>query len=274
MQTFYIISLRTSFYNRQGFHVSSCPGQGVLHLINKYVNLHLDNGRMNLYGQKSKSIPQKIIIHLIEILLLWLSYLILFQSGGDWIESHLNIHNAVDNVDRRVMIFLFNMLIFLRLAYMMIFLLKRKIPWEESVGVPFAFAIYFIGYPLFVLPTSAPIDGLDYFSIGLFIVGCILNTGGEVLRHKWKKNHKNNGKIYTGGFFKYSRHINYFGDILWVSAYAIMTKNVWSITIPILLFCLFAFYNAPKLDIYLKEKYGKDYDEYAKKTKMLIPFIY
>jgi hypothetical protein len=48
---------------------------------------------MDLYGQKSKSIPQKIVIHLIEILLLWLSYWILFQSGGTWVENHLSIHN-------------------------------------------------------------------------------------------------------------------------------------------------------------------------------------
>ena len=47
---------------------------------------------MELYGQNSKSIPQKIIIHLIEILMLWLSYWILFQSGGAWFEKHLHIH--------------------------------------------------------------------------------------------------------------------------------------------------------------------------------------
>ncbi|MBU2045605.1 MAG: DUF1295 domain-containing protein, partial [Bacteroidetes bacterium] len=72
----------------------------------------------------------------------------------------------------------------------------------------------------------------------------------------------------------YSRHINYFEDILWVIAYALITKNVWSVTIPLFLFSFFAFYNAPKLDKYLKEKYGNDYDDYAKRTKMLIPFIY
>lgn len=229
---------------------------------------------MELYGQKSKSIPQKTVIHLIEILLLWLSYWILFQSGGAWFEKHLHIHNATGNIDRRIIIFTFNILIFLRLAYMMIVLLKRKIPWEESVSVPFAFALYFIGYSLFVLPISAPIDGLDYFAIALFIVGCILNSGGEILRNEWKKKPENRGKIYTKGFFKYSRHINYFGDILWVIAFALVTKNWYSITIPIFLFCFFAFYNAPKLDKYLQDKYGKGYDEYAKRTKMLIPFIY
>lgn len=229
---------------------------------------------MELYGQKSKSIPQKITIHVIEILILWLSYWILFQSGGPWVENHLHIKNEVGNSDRRIIIFTFNIIIFLRLAFMMIVLLKRKIPWEESLSVPFAFALYFIGYPLFVLPISVPINGLDYFAIGLFIAGCVLNTGGEILRNEWKIKLANKGKIYTGGFFKYSRHINYFGDILWVTAYALITKNWYSITIPVFLFCFFAFYNAPKLDKYLKDKYGKSYDDYAKKTKMLIPFIY
>lgn len=229
---------------------------------------------MDLYEQKSKSVPQKIVIHLLEVLLLWISYWILFKSGGECVEHYLCINNSINNVDRRVVIFSFNILIFLRLAYMMVFILKRKIPWEESASVPFAFAVYFVGFSLFVLPISKPIVGLDYFGIAVFIIGCTLNTGGEIQRDRWKKKPENKGKIYTQGFFKYSRHINYFGDILWVIGYALITKNLWSMTIPIFLFCFFAFYNAPKLDKYLKEKYGNAYDQYAKKTKMLIPFIY
>lgn len=229
---------------------------------------------MDLYGQQSRSTPQKIVIHLIEILLLWLSYWILFQDGGNWVQGNLGIHNADGNFYRRGIIFVFNLIIFLRLAYMMIFILKRKIPWEEAVSVPIAFAVYFIGFPLFVLPISSPIDGLDFLACLIFIIGCVLNSGGEILRAKWKKDPTNSGKIYTQGFFKYARHINYFGDVLWVAAYALVTKNVWSVTIPVFLFAFFAFYNAPKLDEYLKKKYGTDYDDYSKKTKMLIPFIY
>lgn len=229
---------------------------------------------MELYGQQSKSIPQKIIVHLLEVLLLWLSFWILFQNGGTWIESIFHIHNSAEWMDRRIIIFVFNIVTFVRLGFMMIVLLKRRIPWGESVSVPFAFALYYIGFSLFVLPTAKPIDILDYLAIILFIVGSVLNSGGEILRNKWKKDPENKGKIYTGGFFKYSRHINYFGDILWVTAYAIITRNWYAAIIPIFLFCFFAFYNAPKLDDYLKSKYGKDYDDYASKTKMLIPFIY
>ncbi|MEP6464660.1 MAG: DUF1295 domain-containing protein [Parafilimonas sp.] len=229
---------------------------------------------MELYGQQSKSIPQKIIIHIIEIVFIIISYWILFKSGGKWVDRHLHIRNSAGNIDRRIIIFAFTIIIFIRLAYMMFFLLKRKIPWAESINIPFAFALYFVGFPLFVLPVSQPIDGLDYFAIVLFLTGCFLNSGGEILRAKWKKDPENAGKIYTQGFFNYSRHINYFGDILWVTAYAIITKNWYSITVPVFLFCFFAFYNAPKLDKYLKEKYGSSYEDYAKKTKMLLPYIF
>jgi len=229
---------------------------------------------MDLYGQTSKSIPQKIVISVLEILLLWLSYWILFQKGGNWLEQHMNIANVEENTNRRMLIFIFNIVIMVRITYTMIFIVKRKISWEESFSIPMAFALYFIGFPLFVLPESAAIDYWDYIAIFIFTIGCILNTGGEILRDIWKKKPENKGKIYTRGFFKYSRHINYFGDILWVIGYAMVSKNWYSITIPVFLFVFFAFYNAPKLDKYLKEKYGQQYDEYAKKTKMLIPFIF
>lgn len=229
---------------------------------------------MDLYGQHSQSIPQKTIIHLIEILLLWLSYWILFQSGGNWMEKHLNIQNAAGNGLRRILIYTFHLITFLRIAFATFFLLKRRIPWEESISVPMAFAIYYVGFSLFVLPESAPLGSLDYFAIALFLLGSLLNTGGEVLRDRWKQKPENQGKIYTGGFFRYSRHINYFGDLLWVTAYAVVTRNGYAISIPLLLFAFFAFYNAPKLDRYLKEKYGEPYDRYAARTKMLIPFIY
>ena len=49
---------------------------------------------MELYGQQSKSIPQKAIIHLIEILLLWLSFWILFQNGGNWMANQLHSTNS------------------------------------------------------------------------------------------------------------------------------------------------------------------------------------
>ncbi len=229
---------------------------------------------MDLYGQKSSSLPQKVLIHTIELILIALSWWILFGTGGEFLERHLHIANAAGGEDRRLIIFVFNITIFLRIAYTMIFLLKRRIPWEESISVPMAFALYYIGFPLFVLPESAPLDAYDYLGIFLFLSGCLINSVSEILRDRWKKKPENKGRIYTGGLFRYARHINYSGDLLWVAGYAFLCKNWYSVSILIFLFLFFAFYNAPKLDLYLKDKYGKEYDKYAAKTKMLIPFIW
>src|SRR5690606_16775242 len=149
---------------------------------------------MELYGQYSKSVPQKIVVHVLEILLLWGAFWILFQAGGDWAERNLSIPNAVGQFDRRMLVFGFHVVTFLRLGYMMIVLLRRKIPWEESISVPFAFALYYIGFSLLVLPTTKPLDMLDFVAVLLFVAGSVLNSGGEILRDRWKKNPVNKGK--------------------------------------------------------------------------------
>lgn len=213
------------------------------------------------------------MIHLLEAVFLYLAWWILFGHGGDWAQQHLHISNLAVK-SRREIVFIFSIVIFIRMAYTMFFLVKRRIPWGESIDVPFAFALYYIGFTLFTLPTRHAIDVTDYLAVGLFVLGCGLNTIGETLRDIWKKQQANNGKLYTGGFFKYSRHINYFGDLLWVTAYAIITRNWDAFVIPVFLFCFFAFYNAPKLDKHLRSKYGQDFDDYTRKTKMLVPFIY
>lgn len=229
---------------------------------------------MDLYSVKSKSIPQKVVIILLEILLLVLSYWILFQGGGEIILEKIGLQSLNGNHESRTITFVFSIIVFVRMAFMMIYLLKRKIPWEESLSVPMAFALYYIGFSLLVFNRGVSIDWIDYVAIFIFIVGSVINTMSELQRNFWKKYPENKGKLYTIGLFKYSMHINYFGDILWVSAYAIITRNYYSITIPILLFCLFVLWNIPALDKYLAERYKGQFDEYKNKTKKLIPFIY
>jgi len=229
---------------------------------------------MDLYSVKSKSIPQKIVIILLEILLLILSYWLLFGGGEEVVLEKNGMHTLNGNDESRTIIFIFSIIVFIRMTIMMIYWLKRKIPWEESLSVPMAFALYYIGFPLLVFNRGASIGWIDYLAIFIFIVGSSLNTVSELQRNIWKKHQENKGKLYTTGLFKYSMHINYFGDILWVSAYAVITRNYYSIVIPILLFCLFVFWNIPALDKYLAKKYKEQFDTYKEKTKKLIPFIY
>lgn len=157
---------------------------------------------------------------------------------------------------------------------MMLFLLKRKIPLEEAFSVLLAFALYYVGFALLVLDTSIALDGWDGIGVFLFVSGSFINTTAELQRHFWKQKPENTGKLFTRGFFRYSMHINYFGDLLWVTGAAVVTRNLWAAIIPLLIFCFFAFYNIPKLDAYLADKYKEKFLAYKKKTKKFIPFIY
>ena len=68
-------------------------------------------------------------------------------------------------------------------------------------------------------------------------------------------------------------HINYFGDLLWVTGYACVTNNAYAFLVPAFLFAFFYFWNVPKLDAYLKQRYGDDFSAYKRRTKRLVPFI-
>ncbi|WP_027835714.1 DUF1295 domain-containing protein [Maritalea myrionectae] len=229
---------------------------------------------MELYGSKSKSIPQKITLTLIELALIGLSSWIMFGNGGQTFASLFGWTLPAQTPTRYGVILAFNIVILLRMGFMMFYLMKRTLPWSEAFTVPSAFAIYYVGFAILVLPNGAPLGPVDFFAIGLFALGCILNTMSELQRHIFKKDPANKGKLYTGGLFAYSMHINFFGDIVWVAAYALVAGHWLGAAIPVMLFCLFAFYNVPMLDDYLRDRYGDAFKDYEARTKKLIPFIY
>jgi len=229
---------------------------------------------MVMYGKSSKSLPQKFLLIVLELALLYLVYIIAFQKGGTVIYSWFGIIKTEGDFVRRIIILTFSFVVFFRLLFMMFVFLKRHIPYEEVFGISFAFSIYYIGFAIFGYASDAPTGIFDYLGIAIYLFGSYLNTTSELQRHIWKKDPNNKGKLYTIKLFSYSMHINYFGDLLWVTGYAILTRNIYSIGIVIFLFLFFAFLNIPKLDKYLAEKYKGQFEDYKKKTKKFIPFIY
>jgi protein-S-isoprenylcysteine O-methyltransferase Ste14 len=228
---------------------------------------------MDLYGAQSRSLPQKTIIIVAELALLYVSWRILF---GDWgaAFAHLMHWPAVAAPGRRTAVFAFNGVVFVRMTFMIVVLLKRRIPYDEAFGVPIAFAIYYVGFALMTLRTPQPLGVAAAIGIALFVIGSAFNSGAELQRHFWKRHPENRGHLYTRGLFAWSMHINYFGDVLWVAGYALVSGNPWAAIVPVFLFCMFAFYNAPKLDRYLASHYGAEFDQYARTTRKIIPLVY
>jgi len=139
-------------------------------------------------------------------------------------------------------------------------------------NIPFAFALYYIGFAVFGYGSNAPVGIIDYTEIAIFLFGSYLNTFSKYQQHIWNKDSENNGKLYTIKLFKYSIHINYFVVLFWVLGYTILTHNIYSFWIPVFLYFFFSYFNIPK-NKYQEEKYKERFSDY-KKQKKIIPFIY
>lgn len=229
---------------------------------------------LDLYANKGSALPQKLTITALELGFIALSYFILFGDGDAIISSLFGWPVLENTPARRGIILAFNLIILARMGVMMFVFLKRQIPWSEALSVPVAFAIYYVGFAILVLPNSAPLGTFDYVGIGIFALGCILNTVSEWQRHIFKSDPANKGKLFTGGLFAYSMHINFFGDVLWVLGYAMIAGHLFGYALPILLLSFFAFFNVPKLDDYLRARYGQPFENYETATKRLIPFVW
>jgi protein-S-isoprenylcysteine O-methyltransferase Ste14 len=175
---------------------------------------------------------------------------------------------------RRVLIALCLIIYFLRLQFTVWIFQKRKWIWTETI-------IISIMVPL-ALYAFAHVGGNNHQSFGvmetagwlLYITGSYVNTSAEYRRHVWKLKKENKGRLYTDGLFRYSMHINYFGDVVLFTGFAMTTHSLSMLVIPLIMTANFIFNIIPSLDRYLAKKYGVEFRDYSQKTKKLIPWIY
>jgi len=90
----------------------------------------------------------------------------------------------------------------------------------------------------------------------------------------WKRRAENRERLYTQGLFRYSRHPNYLGDLISFSGMCLISGAWVTTIIPVLMLAGFVFVNVPVLDSHLHDHYGAAFDEYASRTRKLIPFLY
>ena len=163
---------------------------------------------------------------------------------------------------------------FLRLLFTLFFFFQRKMYWGEAIVIanimPWIFP--YIAYESGNYTGS--IGWIEIVGILLFFTGSFLNTASEYFRFSWKQKKENAGHLYTGGLFKYTRHTNYFGDIVLFAGLATVAHQIHLLIIPIAMALFFIIILIPLKENYLKDKYGNEYICYAANTKMLIPFIF
>ena len=88
--------------------------------------------------------------------------------------------------------------------------------------------IIIISLPITIIISSEkdPLGILDLLGIVIWFTGFAFESVGDYQLLKYKKNPENKGKIMTQGLWRYTRHPNYFGEIvLWWGIYIIALSD-------------------------------------------------
>ncbi|KAK5111315.1 hypothetical protein LTR62_005155 [Meristemomyces frigidus] len=111
-------------------------------------------------------------------------------------------------------------------------------------------------------PQTPLVVGSSFFALGL-----VLEWYSEVQRHAYKKDPANKGKVYQAGLFGLSRHVNYFGYMLWRTGFALAAGGwIWGAANAVLTTYQFSRSGIPVLEHYMRDRYGTQYDVYQKKV--------
>lgn len=119
----------------------------------------------------------------------------------------------------------------------------------------------------------------NYYVAGLAIwfIGLLIESFADAQKFAFKKNVKNKSEFIQSGLWKYSRHPNYFGEILcWIGIYVFAGVWLWGLISPLYIILLLLFVSGiPLLEKKADKKWGKDkdYQKYKKETSILIPWF-
>lgn len=161
----------------------------------------------------------------------------------DWLKPY-----AINGNFTRQVILMFCVLFYVSRLFITVFVfLKRKMAWSEMLLVSGLMSFVLFSFAKVGGNSHQPVGALDCFSIFLYLFGSWLNTYSEYTRHIWKKQEVNKGRPYTEGLFKYSMHINYFGDIVLFSGFALITYSFSLLVIPLIMALNFIFFFYSKI---------------------------
>ncbi len=149
-------------------------------------------------------------------------------------------------------------------SFFQTFLLQGTLMWLVSSTI------------LGAMYSTASLGLIDYMAILLFTIGFVFEAGGDYQLARFKSNPANQGKVLDSGFWKYTRHPNYFGDAcLWwgFALFAVSAGNYLAILGSLIMtFLLLRISGVSLLEKSLK-KNKPGYADYVRKTAAFIPWF-
>jgi len=138
------------------------------------------------------------------------------------------------------------------------------------------FLLYLISLPVLFInhAPSSTLEWTDYAGIAVWLIGFSFESIGDRQLKDFTRDPSNKGKIIGTGLWRYSRHPNYFGEVVqwWgIFVVALSLPGSWSTVIgPLTITVLILFVSGIPL---LEKKYAgrADYEEYKKRTSIFFP---
>ncbi len=152
------------------------------------------------------------------------------------------------------------------LSFFQTFLLQGVLMW--LISVPLLGAQF--------NSNDSSLNVFDFLGIFFWVVGFVFESGGDFQLARFKANPLNKGKVLNTGFWKYTRHPNYFGDsaVWWGFGFLSLASGSY---LPIIGSVLMTLLIIKVSGVALLEKTLKtqktEYAEYIRKTSVFIPWF-
>ncbi|MGA1598449.1 MAG: DUF1295 domain-containing protein [bacterium] len=124
-------------------------------------------------------------------------------------------------------------------------------------------------------PEAAELNGLDLLGVLVWTIGFVFEAGGDFQMARFKANPKNRGKVCDTGFWRYTRHPNYFGDsAVWVGYTLICFAGgmYWPILSALLMIALIIKVSGVMLLEKTLVETKPQYREYIERTSAFLPW--
>jgi steroid 5-alpha reductase family enzyme len=112
----------------------------------------------------------------------------------------------------------------------------------------------------------------------VWLVGLVVEAVADAQKSAFRAKEENHGRFIESGLWRYSRHPNYFGELLvwwglFVYALPVLHGAAFAVAAgPVLITVLLLFVTGiPPLERSAEEKYGSSYREYRRRTSLLVP---
>ncbi|MGG6267707.1 DUF1295 domain-containing protein [Leptolyngbya sp. AN03gr2] len=152
---------------------------------------------------------------------------------------------------------------------------RRQI-FNQAIELPgFVLTLLFVGafytlpgYLAFANPTPLPFSTAA-IALLLYIFGSLINTSADIQKLTAKQQ---GAELVSDGLWRFSRHINYFGDWLRYLSFSVLAGSVWAYLVPGTILMLYLQMIAEK-ERTMPEKYS-GYADYQSRSARFIPFVW